>query len=724
MLRLTMTKSELTDVSKVTDESSGVVQTEKQAEDTGVSKEVAESSSAVQTPKNTTAQQSSEEEKKPQDVEESDLKQVPSTLSHTSSLSHSPTDEQQSQQQQQPSSTRSSRAATHAIQHYENSMNEMMMGYHPRNMMYPPPPSHHVPSPHHYGHHHPQYHHPHAAAAYHYPPPQQHYHHTHPPPHMHPARLSNVHTAQGANPEDDNSPSASTISTKASLAVVPPVMVSNTPRSEGAARAGDKDGDLMHAHQLLSLSASKSNDDDVKPKQQVKSNSAVKMEPMAEPQDDEYANPPAKRRRKLSDISMNPSPTALALDNRPSPTDSATNQSQQSHQSLELGAMPSWDTTGAGRPLAGWSVCSGMGSTGGHSFGNDVHNLLGSAFSFSDSVLNSTTGGSGEEGRPGSSGSSADDQDPSPKSILSKIGEKRKSLAPGTHVQFSTSSSSSHGGRKRGLSSSQQAPPPMSHEEYAYYQSRHPGYTPSYHSSTSHRGAYHEEDPYYGSRNYVVSSAAAAEYVRPQFQQDRRRPESSVPSSSSKSKSKIPAPQFINVHGTTMAAPGGGYWTKEEDSTLMDLMKKKTSLKDWGPMTSRLNKACGGNKIPGDVQERWVRYLKPGSRKGQWTKEEDNIVREAVEQSNENPYTRWSDLSRELPGRVGKQVRDRWVNHLNPALSHEPFSREDVSIYLTLDLYVTYQTCSSLFINTFYTPQNRISCYGKVIIILANDGQL
>ena len=142
---------------------------------------------------------------------------------------------------------------------------------------------------------------------------------------MHPARLSNVHTAQGAvNPEDDNSPSASTISTKASLAIVPPVMVSNTPRSDGAARAGDKDGDLMHAHQLLSLSASKSNDDDVKSMRQQVKNSAVKMEPtMAEPQDDEYANPPAKRRRKLSDISMNPSPT-VALDNRPSPTDSAT----------------------------------------------------------------------------------------------------------------------------------------------------------------------------------------------------------------------------------------------------------------------------------------------------------------------------------------------------------------------------------------------------------------
>ena len=62
MLRLTMTKSELTDVSKVTDESSGVVQAEKHEAEivADASKKEADSSSAVKTPKNTTtAQQSS-----------------------------------------------------------------------------------------------------------------------------------------------------------------------------------------------------------------------------------------------------------------------------------------------------------------------------------------------------------------------------------------------------------------------------------------------------------------------------------------------------------------------------------------------------------------------------------------------------------------------------------------------------------------------------------------
>lgn len=50
---------------------------------------------------------------------------------------------------------------------------------------------------------------------------------------------------------------------------------------------------------------------------------------------------------------------------------------------------------------------------------------------------------------------------------------------------------------------------------------------------------------------------------------------------------------------------------------------------------------------------------------------------EVVTTSTEQPFTRWSDLAQRLPGRVGKQIRDRWVNHLNPNINHLPFSRED-----------------------------------------------
>lgn len=114
-------------------------------------------------------------------------------------------------------------------------------------------------------------------------------------------------------------------------------------------------------------------------------------------------------------------------------------------------------------------------------------------------------------------------------------------------------------------------------------------------------------------------------------------------------------------------------WTKEEDMRLTEIMKKYKNPRDWEPIAKELNR----DRSPKECHERWIRYLKPGVRKGQWTDQEDAIVMEAVTSSKEQPFTRWSDLAQRLPGRVGKQIRDRWVNHLNPNINHLPFSKED-----------------------------------------------
>mmetsp|Transcript_45153 Transcript_45153/g.52081 ORF Transcript_45153/g.52081 Transcript_45153/m.52081 type:complete len:693 (-) Transcript_45153:10-2088(-) len=66
------------------------------------------------------------------------------------------------------------------------------------------------------------------------------------------------------------------------------------------------------------------------------------------------------------------------------------------------------------------------------------------------------------------------------------------------------------------------------------------------------------------------------------------------------------------------------------------------------------------------------------ARKGQWTDAEEAIISLCVTNSSEQPFTRWTDLEQQLPGRGGKQIiRDRWVNHLNPNINHRPFSQED-----------------------------------------------
>ena len=45
-----------------------------------------------------------------------------------------------------------------------------------------------------------------------------------------------------------------------------------------------------------------------------------------------------------------------------------------------------------------------------------------------------------------------------------------------------------------------------------------------------------------------------------------------------------------------------------------------------------------------------------------WTNQEDSVVIDAVTNSLEQPFTRWSDLAQQLPGCKRESIRDRWVN--------------------------------------------------------------
>eukprot|EP00826_Nyctotherus_ovalis_P065283 TRINITY_DN9592_c0_g1_i1.p1 TRINITY_DN9592_c0_g1~~TRINITY_DN9592_c0_g1_i1.p1 ORF type:complete len:392 (-),score=131.54 TRINITY_DN9592_c0_g1_i1:382-1557(-) len=77
-----------------------------------------------------------------------------------------------------------------------------------------------------------------------------------------------------------------------------------------------------------------------------------------------------------------------------------------------------------------------------------------------------------------------------------------------------------------------------------------------------------------------------------------------------------------------------------------------------------------------DVQclHRWQKVLNPELVKGPWTEEEDNIVIKLVA---ENGPQKWTHVAEHLPGRIGKQCRERWHNHLNPRIKKIPWSSEE-----------------------------------------------
>ena len=57
-----------------------------------------------------------------------------------------------------------------------------------------------------------------------------------------------------------------------------------------------------------------------------------------------------------------------------------------------------------------------------------------------------------------------------------------------------------------------------------------------------------------------------------------------------------------------------------------------------------------------------------------WSEQEDTIILNYVKENGPN---NWAKLALLLPGRVGKQCRERWRNFLDPNVKHEPWTKEE-----------------------------------------------
>lgn len=59
--------------------------------------------------------------------------------------------------------------------------------------------------------------------------------------------------------------------------------------------------------------------------------------------------------------------------------------------------------------------------------------------------------------------------------------------------------------------------------------------------------------------------------------------------------------------------------------------------------------------------------------KGNWSPDEDNLLREAV--SNLREPISWDDVAKSVTGRTAKQCRERWLFRLSPNLNKAPFQK-------------------------------------------------
>ena len=119
-------------------------------------------------------------------------------------------------------------------------------------------------------------------------------------------------------------------------------------------------------------------------------------------------------------------------------------------------------------------------------------------------------------------------------------------------------------------------------------------------------------------------------------------------------------------------------WTGDEVELLKKLVEQ---YKDTAPRWNEIA-ANFPNRTAIDCLTNWQTLTNPPviKGKGSWTAEEDNILRE-----KRSLYGRkWAKIAAHLPGRQGKQCRERFVNHLDPDLKKGEWTDDEEAILIAM----------------------------------------
>ncbi|KAG6530094.1 hypothetical protein ZIOFF_012315 [Zingiber officinale] len=126
------------------------------------------------------------------------------------------------------------------------------------------------------------------------------------------------------------------------------------------------------------------------------------------------------------------------------------------------------------------------------------------------------------------------------------------------------------------------------------------------------------------------------------------------------------SPSHRRTSGPIRRAKGG--WTPQEDETLrraVEIYKGRCWKKIAESFPNRTEVQC---------LHRWQKVLNPELIKGPWTQEEDEQIISLVAKYGPS---KWSTIAKSLPGRIGKQCRERWHNHLDPTIRKDAWTSQE-----------------------------------------------
>jgi hypothetical protein len=116
-------------------------------------------------------------------------------------------------------------------------------------------------------------------------------------------------------------------------------------------------------------------------------------------------------------------------------------------------------------------------------------------------------------------------------------------------------------------------------------------------------------------------------------------------------------------------------WTDEENALLVSLASSQPNP-DWQAIAAHFS-----TKTMPQLIERWIKVLDPNLVKGNWSFVEDQTILNWVRIHGPGS---WTKLSENMPGRIGKQLRERYHNSLSPDLRKSEWTPAEDALIIRL----------------------------------------